>query len=127
MVILAIFIPISSLYIIIRLLDSTKQIYVIAKYIRNNIEKEISNLLKMKLESDIYYSSRKIRMNETFLDINRYYDSEMKEMRKFKREDKALTETNFLYWERYTDQERPIGDYGIILIVIFLFSVLLLG
>ena len=129
-VILVVIIPIASLYIIIRLSVSTKTILEINKYIKNIIEGEISQLLKIKLENEIYYS-KKIEKKDTFLNIyqNRHLtESDKQSWQKYmkgKRRNFQLTETNFLYWERYIDRNRDkLRDRRIINIVKFLFGLL---
>ncbi|MGK7897827.1 MAG: hypothetical protein AB4372_30480 [Xenococcus sp. (in: cyanobacteria)] len=110
-IILAAIIPVASISIILRLADFTKSIYRINKYIVNGIETELSQLFKRKLETEIYYN-QEINRNESFLAIENN-NALTNENRNFwqgyintKNTDFQLTETNFLYWERYIFQNR---------------------
>lgn len=93
-IILAIIVPIASLYVIYRISDSTKQIYLISKYIKSHIEKEINLLINHKLINQTVYSK-----------INRI-------------------KPNFLYWETWITKNRnDLGfeDKKIIGVIKFLF------
>ena len=130
-IILSIIIPVASLYIILRIVDSSKAIYRINEYIINGIERETSIFLKKKLENEIYYS-KEIKQDEVF--FNMYpantsgitNPSPWQMYGQYKEGEHQLTETNFLSWERYMNYKRvkdprDFSDQRIILIMISVF------